>query len=58
MLDQHAQFLALVAVQSSRYEDMADAAEGAAEAARGLSTQPDEGRHICWRLGTWRAVSR
>jgi len=44
VLDRHAQFLALVAMERGRYEDMADAAAGAEEAARGLSAQPDGGR--------------
>jgi tetratricopeptide (TPR) repeat protein len=44
MLDLHAQDLAVVAPQRDSYEDMAEAAEAAAEAARGLSAEPDNGQ--------------
>ncbi|MGH7224614.1 MAG: hypothetical protein ACRELF_15430, partial [Gemmataceae bacterium] len=43
-LSRHAFALVLVAEQRRSYEDMADAAEGAAEAARGLASKPDGGR--------------
>lgn len=43
-LSSHAFDLVLVAEQRGSYEDMADAAKGAAEAARGLASQSDGGR--------------
>jgi tetratricopeptide (TPR) repeat protein len=44
MLDMHAKALAVVAVQRGSYEDMADAAEGLEEVARGQSAEPDNGQ--------------
>jgi serine/threonine-protein kinase len=54
-LSRHAFALVLVAEQRNSYEDLADAAEGAAEAARGLASQSDGGR--LYRLAAGYAAS-